>query len=135
MFTLTLVSAAGWWVSQVLTSRDYAVPSTNANIPTYTIREVKAAVIDIDGRRKYSLSAEKLEHYTANVGTRLIRPYLIQYVDKGAEIHTTAMRGWLSVDRKLIKMDGQVKVQHYSAGGKKQARGTIMTEMLDVQLE
>ncbi len=62
--------------------------------------------MDEHGQRRYTLSAVHLIHYGDDGSSELEQPYLVQYREGSAPIHTRADKGWMPQDKSEILLQG-----------------------------
>ncbi|GMR03687.1 MAG: hypothetical protein BMS9Abin22_189 [Gammaproteobacteria bacterium] len=107
---LTLLAGGTWWLSQKATTPEAPFDGKTRHDPDYTIENFTTFVMNERGRRKYVLKAKRLAHYPDDGTSDLEQPYLIQYREGGAPLHTRATTGQLSNDASQIIMRGNVRV-------------------------
>ncbi len=108
--TLILLATGSWWLSRSVKTPIMAFDSKPRHEPDYTIDNFSATVMNAQGQRRYSLSAEILLHYADDGSSALNKPYLIQYPAGNPPVHTRADKGWMPQDSSQILMTGHVQV-------------------------
>lgn len=119
-----------WWLPNQLIEPAMQMTGTERRDPDYFIENFTVTAMDESGDPRYKLSARRLTHYPNDQQTRLDRPRLTQYTD---DTVTTAERGFISDDGKVLLMSGNVRVIRAEGGG--YAGAEIMTNELNVFLD
>lgn len=101
---------ASWWILQMLTEQQATTATVARQDPDYSIEGFRATVMNAQGQRKYTLTAELMQHYPHNETMRLTKPHLVQYNAGRAPIHMQADFGHLDDVNKEIVMTGNVKI-------------------------
>lgn len=130
---ITLTGALGWWLSDLLSVKDMGIEEKTGPTPLFSMKNMTASFIDDNGIKKYTLMAKIMNRYDGKRGTTLKNLHLIQHKPGRADLHTTADRGFLSEDQKLLKMLGNVKIS--SKKNVDSPAGTISTDTLEVRLD
>ncbi|MFV1993209.1 MAG: LPS export ABC transporter periplasmic protein LptC [Acidiferrobacterales bacterium] len=130
---ITVTGAFGWWLSDLLSVKNLVVKEETGPIPLFSMKNMTASFIDDNGKKKYTLMAKIMHRYSGERGTTLKNLHLIQHKTGRADLHTTADRGFLSEDQKLLKMRGNVKIS--SKKNIDSPAGTINTDTLEVRLD
>jgi lipopolysaccharide export system protein LptC len=104
--TLLLLATGSWWLTRTVTVPETTFDGKLRHDPDYTIENFSATVMDEYGRRRYTLSAAHLIHYGDDGTSELEQPYLVQYREDSAPIHTRADRGWMPQDKSEILLQG-----------------------------
>lgn len=130
---LILLAAGSWWLTRTVAVPEKAFDGRLRHDPDYTIGNFNATVMDARGRRRYTLSADQLIHYGDDGSSELEQPYLIQYHEGAAPVHTRADRGWMPKDRSEILLQGNA----VSARGRdpRGAAAEIRTDKMKILLE
>ena len=130
---LLLLATGSWWLTRTVNMPEKPLARTTGHEPDYTIENFNATVMNELGRRRYVLSASLLVHYADDGSSDLTRPYLIQYRNGLAPLHTRADKGWMPKDRHEILMSGNVE----SAQGRdpQGAGAEIHTESMKILLD
>ncbi len=63
-----------------------------------------------EGQRKYTLTADTMQHFEYNEMLRLDKPHLIRYKVGHVPIHARADLAWFDDNKKEILMTGNVKI-------------------------
>ena len=131
--TLLLLATASWWLTRTVGVPERPFDGRARHDPDYTIENFEATVMNERGRRRYTLSAAFLVHYGDDGSSDLTQPYLIQYREGLAPLHTRADKGWMPKDRSEILMSGNV----VSAQGRdpRGPGGEIRTDSMKVLLD
>ncbi|MEE8388154.1 MAG: LPS export ABC transporter periplasmic protein LptC [Acidiferrobacterales bacterium] len=81
-----------WWLSTTLRLPDRPIVTGSPATPDYIIDGLHVVQMNINGKKKFSLSAKRLTHYPKEGLARLDNAYLVQYLRDGITIHTSADR-------------------------------------------
>ncbi|MDH3514386.1 MAG: LPS export ABC transporter periplasmic protein LptC [Gammaproteobacteria bacterium] len=103
---LLLLAVGSWWLTRTVTVPEKPFDGNLRHDPDYTIEKFSVTVMDDKGRRRYILAGAHLTHYGDDGSSELKQPYLIQYREGSATIHTRADRGWMPRDRREIILEG-----------------------------
>ncbi len=130
---LLLLAAGSWWLTRTVGLPEKIFDGKSRHDPDYIIENFDSTVMNENGRRRYNLSAARLVHYGDDGSSDLERPYLIQYRDNLAPIHTRADKGWIPKQGDQILMTGNV----ISAQGRdpQSAGGEIRTHSMKIMLD
>lgn len=107
---LLVAAGASWWFLQAVTEQKAIIETVKKQDPDYYMENIRATVMDADGERKYTLTAESMQHYPHNDTVRLAKPHLIQYDVGRTPVHTWADFAWLDKTKKEVVMTGNVKI-------------------------
>lgn len=102
--------AASWWLSQFLSGGKPAMAITQSNGPDYAMSNARVTVMNAEGKPRYTLTAELMQHYPKTNTIRLTKPYLVQHDAVPAPTHTWADTAWLDKSKKVIIMTGNVRI-------------------------
>lgn len=130
---LLAAAAASWWFSHSVTESQPSLAAGENRDPDYYIENFRATVMNTQGQRKYTLTAEIMKHYPHNETVRLDKPHLIRYKAGRGPIHTRADLGWLNNDNKEIVMTGNVKITH--TGDASSQSSEISTSQIRILLD
>jgi lipopolysaccharide export system protein LptC len=130
---LLLLATGSWWLTRTVNVPEKAFDGALRHDPDYTIENFSTTVMDERGRRRYTLSAVHLIHYGDDGSSELEQPYLVQYREGLAPIHTRADRGWMPRDRSEILLQGNA----VSTQGRdpRSAGGEIRTDKMKILLD
>lgn len=132
---LVLLAAGSAWLAQRLAPPAPEAAPVAAGLgrePDYLIAPLTATVMDEQGRPRYVLQAVRLTHYPGE-GAELEHPYLIQYGEGAAPVHTRARQGFLPDHRRWIRFLGEVV--SVRASDPSQAGGEVRADELLIELE
>lgn len=131
--TLVLLTTGSWWLTRTVTVPEKAFDGKLRHDPDYTIENFSATVMDERGQRRYTLSAVHLIHYGDDGSSELEQPYLVQYREGSAPIHTRADKGWMPQDKSEILLQGNA----VSARGRdpRSAGGEIRVDKMKILLD
>ena len=131
--TLLAIALGSWWLTHTVNAPEKAFDGKTRHDPDYTIQNFNATVMNEQGRRRYLLSATWLIHYGDDGSSELTQPYLIQYREGQASVHTRADTGWMPKAGDEILMRGNV----VSARGRdpKSAGGEIRSDSMKILLD
>lgn len=130
---LLLLATGSWWLTRTVGVTEKVFDGKVRHDPDYTIENFDATAMNEEGRRRYTLSAVQLVHYGDDGSSDLERPYLIQYREGLAPLHTRAEKGWIPKDGRQILMSGNV----LSAQGRdpQGAGGEIRADSMKISLD
>lgn len=131
--SLLLLATGSWWLTRTVAVPEKTFTGKLRHDPDYTIENFHATVMDERGRRRYTLSAVNLIHYGDDGSSELEQPYLIQYREDSAPVHTRADKGWMPRDKSEILLQGNA----VSARGRdpRGAGGEIRTDKMKILLD
>ena len=108
---LLLTSAiASWWFLHHITKPAPSLAAGESQEASYYIDSFKATVMNEEGERKYTLTADTMQHFDYSETLRLDNPYLIRYKVGRLPIHAKADLAWFDDRKKEILMTGNVKI-------------------------
>ena len=131
--TLLLLAIGSWWLTRTVTVPDKVFDGKLRHDPDYTIENFSVTVMGERGQRRYTLSAVHLIHYGDDGSSDLEQPYLIQYREGSAPIHTRADKGWMPKDAGEILLEGNAVSARGSAPGN--AGGEIRVDKMKILLD
>jgi len=131
--TLLVLAMSSWWLTRTVSTPEKPFDGKTRHDPDYTIQNFNTTVMNELGRRRYVLSGVWLIHYGDDGSSEIRSPYLIQYREGQAAVHTRADNGWMPKDGGEILMNGNV----VSARGRdpKGAGGEIRTDSMKILLD
>ena len=130
---LLLIATGSWWLTRTVGLPEKTFDGKARHDPDYIIENFDATVMNENGRRRYTLAAIRLVHYGDDDSSDLERPYLIQYRENLAPVHTRADKGRIPKGGNQIHMTGNV----ISAQGRdpQGAGGEIRTDSMNIMLD
>ena len=130
---LLLLAAGSWWLTRAVGPPVPVFDRSASHDPDYTVQDFTTTVMNEQGRRRYTLSATLLIHYGDDGSSDLTQPYLVQYREGLAPVHTRADRGQIPKGGNEILMSGNV----VSAQGRdpKSAGGEIRADRMKILLD
>lgn len=130
---LLLLATGSWWLTRTVGIPERIFDGKARHDPDYTIENFNATVMNEQGRQRYVLSAAQLVHYGDDGSSDLTQPYLIQYREGLAPVHTRADKGWMPKDGHEILMRGNV----VSAQGRdpRGAGGEVRADSMKILLD
>ena len=131
--TLLLLATGSWWLTRTVAVQEKTFDGKLRHDPDYTIENFHTTVMDERGQRRYTLSAVHLIHYGDDGSSELEQPYLVQYHEGSAPIHTRADKGWMPRDKSEILLQGNA----ISARGRdpRSAGGEIRVDKMKILLD
>ena len=131
--SLLLLATGSWWLTRTVAVPEKTFDGKLRHDPDYTIENFHATVMDERGQRRYTLSAIRLIHYGDDGSSDLEQPYLVQYQEGSAPIHTRADKGWMPKERNEILLQGNA----ISARGRdpRSAGGEIHVDKMKILLD
>ncbi len=115
--TLFILLAAGSGLLMQMTSKKEDVKIKVAHSPDYYVEDFTVTDMDIDGKLKQTLSAERMLHYPDDDSTELTRPHLVIYEEGVPPWKIRSETGWISGDGQLMLLNGVVKIDRVAAPG------------------
>jgi len=130
---LLLLATGSWWLTRTVGVPEKVFDGKARHDPDYIIENFDATVMNEDGRRRYTLAATRMVHYGDDGSSDLDQPYLIQFRENLAPIHTRADKGWMPKGGNQIMMSGNV----VSAQGRdpRGAGGEIRADSMKILLD
>lgn len=107
---LLTAAVASWWLLQRITEPTPSLTAGESREPSYYIENFKATVMNKEGQRKYTLTADTMQHFEYNETLQLDKPHLIRYKVGRVPIHARADLAWFDDKKKEILMTGDVKI-------------------------
>ena len=107
---LLTAAIASWWFLQRITEPAPPLTTGESQEPSYYIDNFEATVMNEEGQRKYTLTADTMQHFEYNETLRLDNPHLIRYTVGRVPIHAKADLAWFDDNKKEILMTGNVKI-------------------------
>lgn len=134
LLALLLLAAAiaSWWLLERTTESTISSTTSESREPNYYIDNFQATVMNEQGQRKYTLTADTMQHFEYNETLRLDNPYLIRYTVGDVPIHAKAELAWFDDRKKEIVMTGNVKITR--TGGKSDQDSEMSTPKLRILL-
>lgn len=111
---LSLITLGSWWVARQAESRIPYRPLPHS--PDYYLDRFTAVTTGSDGRPERQLSARRMVHFPDDDSTELTAPRMTFFEPGRPPWQIRAERGWLSGDRQLIRLQGEVNIDR--EGGK-----------------
>lgn len=127
---LTL-SGLFWWLPSALVTPAIHLTGLYRNVPDYYIEHFQVTEMDVNGRPKYQLQADKMVHYPHETKTQLVRPRLTEY-GPGEVTRSSADTGWISRSGKHLLMLGNVTVNR--SQGAHFVGANIVTQRINIVL-
>lgn len=135
LLAVLLLTAAitSWWLLQYITERTPSLTAGESREPSYYIENFEATVMNEEGQRKYTLSADTMQHFEYNDTLRLDNAHLIRYKVGHVPIHARADLAWFDDNEKEILMTGNVKITR--AGSSSDQSSEMSTPKLRILLD
>ncbi len=112
---LTVLALASWWLAELITPQQEAVPiPTGSNIDYYSNNVVRV-VMNPDGTPKQRLIAETMTHYLEEDRTELTRPVLTLYSKTTPPWVIRADTGTISSGGETLFLGGNVLITRAGA--------------------
>jgi lipopolysaccharide export system protein LptC len=130
---LLLLATGSWWLTRTVGVPEKAFDGKVRHDPDYIVENFDATVMNEDGRRRYTLAATRMVHYGDDGSSELEQPYLIQFRENLASVHTRADKGLIPKGGNQILMSGNV----VSAQGRdpRGAGGEIRADSMKIELD
>lgn len=116
---LLMAAIASWWFLQLATEPTPSPKITESEEPNYYIDSFEATVMNEQGQRKYTLTADTMQYFEYNETLRLDNPHLIRFTGDTVgrvPIHAKADLAWFDDNRKEIVMTGNVIITRVGSG-------------------
>jgi LPS export ABC transporter protein LptC len=109
---LLLMSLGSWWFLHTLRqpvkqARPTAVESEQVD---YYMEHFRATFMDAEGRRKYVLKAELMQHYPRDHKLRLVKPIFVQFEAGREALNGRGDVGWYYSESREVFLSGDVKI-------------------------
>jgi len=115
--TLFILLAAGSALLMQETRKKESVKTKAEHSPDYYVEDFTVTDMDIEGKLKQTLSAERMLHYPDDDSTELTEPHLIIYNENTPPWKIKSETGWVSGDGQLVLLNGAVKIDRVAAPG------------------
>ncbi len=115
--TLFILLATGSALLLQMTDKKKDVKIKVEHSPDYFVEDFTVTDMDIDGKLKQTLSAERMLHYPDDDSTELTDPHLIIYEEGAPPWKIKSETGWVSGDGQLVLLNGVVKIDRVAAPG------------------
>ncbi len=115
--TLFVLLATGSGLLMQMTDKEEPVKVKVEHSPDYYVEDFTVTDMDIDGKLKQTLSAERMLHYPDDDSTELIHPHLVIYEEGMPPWKIKSETGWISGDGQLVLLNGAVKIDRVAAPG------------------
>lgn len=134
LLALLLLTAAlaSWWLLQRTTEPTPSLATSESREPSYYIDNFEATVMNEAGQRKYTLTADTMQHFEYNETLRLDNPHLIRYTVGRVPIHAKAELAWFDDRKKEILMTGNVTITR--TGSSSDQNSEMLTPKLRILL-
>ncbi len=109
VMALAVLAGASAWLERI-TRVDDAVLATGQSGPDFIAHDTRVVGFGADGRQRYELVAERLEHFPADGITRLHRPRLQLQGEDGAAL-ISARAADVSPGGEQVDLAGEVRVR------------------------
>ncbi len=130
---LALLAAVTYWVNIKVQPAPPRPDSALRHDPDYYLKDFLTAKTDLNGKLRYRLQAETMEHFPDNDSTELDKPIFTQY-DAGKQyVRVTGLHGEVSSNGEDVKIYKNVLVKREPWGDK--GVMTLETEYLHVMPE
>lgn len=99
-----------WWLATALRLPDRPIVSGALDTPDYIIDGLKVEQMNVNGKKKFTLSALHMSHYPNEKLARLEKAYLVQYQRNGVTIHTSADKAQYPDSGQKLFMEKNVRI-------------------------
>lgn len=127
---LSLVGVLALWFSHRTRDPQDDQPSAGPRRPDYTIEQVRALMMDEQGRPSRRLSAIQVRHFPDDDSSELDQPQLWLYDDGREQWHIRSEHGWMSEDSDRVILSGQVRAR----GGASADTGPLELETHEIEV-
>jgi lipopolysaccharide export system protein LptC len=107
--TMAAVGAFAWWLQRDGTTPVSEEPAGERR-PDYTVDNFTAVQMDELGEPYRRLTAIELRHFADDDSSELTSPSLTLFVESGPPWLVRSETAWISGDRNLIRLDGEVLI-------------------------
>jgi len=108
-----LLAAGTWWLAHQGTEEPEYEPQPDS--PDFHLEHFTATTMGPDGKPDKRLSAEHMVHYPADDSTELTRPRMTVFDEDRPPWHIRSETGWVSGDREIVLLNGEVKIDRSAA--------------------
>lgn len=129
---LILVSALYLWVTPERQTIIPAPQSEVKEVPDYSIETFTSSVFNADGSLKYTIEANRLDHFPIRDITQLKAPFIKLYQPNKPTWYIRAETGY-STETDIIELSGDVNISGKTEGSHKPI--TMQTESLTLQFD
>lgn len=131
LFTLGLIAASGWWLSEKITTEEASLPQPTLAMPDYSMHDFTLTSMDSMGVPKHQLQADTMIHHPEQGSSDLTRPYLEFYRAQQQPWRIRSETGKASDDGALVNLLGAVQVWREPSSNNRPI--TLHTHNLSVQ--
>ncbi len=110
-----LLAAGTWWLAQQGVEEPDYEPKPDS--PDFYLENFTATTMGRDGKPDKSLSAERMIHYPADDSTELTQPRMTVFDKDRPPWRIQSETGWVSGDREIVLLNGEVKIDRSAAEG------------------
>ena len=110
-----LLAAGTWWLAQ--RGAEESVYEPKPGTPDFYLEHFTATTMGQDGRPDKRLSAERMVHYPADDSTELTQPRMTIFDADRPPWKIRSETGWVSGDREIVLLNGEVKIDRSVAEG------------------
>lgn len=125
-----LLSAASFWLWQVLTRGEPPLPDARRHAPDYYLIDMVRHTMDRNGDLQNVLMADEVYHYPDDNSTELARPRMEIYNEEESPWQVVAERGSLKANTDLVVLHGRVEIWRLNDAGEREFE--ILTSELRV---
>lgn len=121
LFLITFITlfalGSALWLDSIVDKRMVTKHFTNSlSVPDFYMKKFTVQGTDINGRPKFQLTADLMNHYPYDDHSDLIKPKLIFYTNQGPPWFVQSETGRISAGGKLIHLFGLVHIQREKTG-------------------
>lgn len=126
-----LLVGGSWWLARQTPESVPYQPTPHS--PDYIVEQFNITEMGLDGRPDKRLTGERMLHFPDDDSTELTRPMMTVYDGQRPPWQIRSETGWLSGDRELLLLQGQVNIDRAAAPGVRPLQ--LVTRDLRVQPE
>ena len=133
LLLLSAVAVFSTWYLYRLESDLYAHDSSVTLAPRLMGDDVEITSLNEEGGAVYRIQVARAVQGPGESGVDLVRPHMVFFDDGVAELTVRSDRGWLSDDRKFLRLLQAVRVE--GMGAAQASQPTLTTEYLEIYPE
>jgi LPS export ABC transporter protein LptC len=99
-----------WWLATALSLPDRSIVTGALDTPDYIIDGLNVVRMNVNGKKKFTLSAQLMSHFPNEKLARLEYAYLVQYQRDGVTIHTSADKARYPDSGQELYMEKNVRI-------------------------
>lgn len=117
---LLLAAVGSGWLLQRLQEAERRGARQQGHDPDYFMEHFTQTTMNEQGQMHHRLNAELMLHFPDDDSTELVRPKLEVYNEAPAPWHVTAEKGWVSANKDVVLLTGEVQIWREGEDGQRE---------------